>query len=63
MGGAVLVVFGVLESLGVIPIRPIVSLTLDTHRIDIGALIVGALLVWRGIHILDRPSVGAPKAG
>jgi hypothetical protein len=63
IGGGVLFVFGVLESLGVIPIVSIAVLTLGTHQIDIGALIVGALLSGRGIQILDRSPVSAPKAG
>ena len=41
----------------------IAVLTLGTHPIDIGALVVGALLAGRGIQILDRSPVSAPKAG
>jgi hypothetical protein len=41
----------------------IAVLTLGTHEIDLGALIVGALLAGRGIQILDRSPVSSPKAG
>jgi hypothetical protein len=63
IGGGVLFVFGVFESLGVIPMVSIAVLTLDTHQVDLGALILGALLAGRGIQILDRSPVSARKAG
>src|SRR6187401_514507 len=63
IGGGALFVLGVLESLSVIPMVSIAVLTLGTHEIDLGALIVGALLAGRGIQILDRSPVSSPKAG
>ena len=61
IGGGSLFAFGVLESVGVVPIVSIAVLSLGTHQIDIGALIAGALLAGRGIQILDRSPVGPPK--
>jgi len=62
IGGAVLFVFGVLESVGVIPTQLIFTLTLGTHPIDIGALIGGGILAWKGLQLLERSGAAAGKA-
>lgn len=55
IGGILLILFGLAGGVALLPIHFSLFVHIGSHQVDIPMLVVGGVLLARGVRIIDRP--------